>query len=82
MIDDHQQSDLVPKLWRRKSFGYSPNTYLDSVGEFKTTSSKFHPGVLRLVGIKVHDDTLPDVVVWREVDTAATKDEDPAGLRV
>jgi len=70
----------VNRLFARSAFDRRIRT--ESIGEFKTTVSKFHPIVFRLVGIKVYDDTLPDVIMWREVDTAAAKGEGPAGRRV
>jgi hypothetical protein len=44
--------------------------------------SKFHTMALRLVGIKVDDDMLPDLMMWRKVETAAAESEHSAGLRV
>jgi hypothetical protein len=44
--------------------------------------SKFHTMALRLVGIKVDDDMLPDMMMWREVETAAAESEHSAGLRI
>ena len=44
--------------------------------------SQFHTIVVRLVGIKVHCDALPDMMMWRELETAAAEREDPADLRV
>jgi hypothetical protein len=52
------------------------------VGEFKTTFSQFHVIVLRLVGIKVHDDMLSNAMMWREVDVVASKGKDLAGVGV
>lgn len=38
--------------------------------------------MLRLVDIKVHCDTLPNVLMWREFDTGAVESEYPAGFWV
>jgi hypothetical protein len=55
---------------------------IESVGEFKTTFSKFHTIVLRLVGIKVHGDMLSNAMMWREVEAVASKGEYSTGLWV
>jgi hypothetical protein len=53
-----------------------------ALAKSKRGVSKFHTRVLRLIGIKVHDDALPNTMMWREVETAAAEREYPAGLRV
>ena len=55
---------------------------LESVGEYKTTFSKFHSIVLWLFDVKVHDDMLPDTMMWREVDVVASKGEYPPSVGV
>ena len=55
---------------------------LRALAKSKRGWSKFHPIVLWLVGIKVHDDVLPNLMMWRELETAAAEREDPAGHRV
>ena len=44
--------------------------------------SKFHTIALRLVSIKVDDDMLPDMMMWRKVETAAAESVYSAGLQV
>jgi hypothetical protein len=55
---------------------------LTALARSKRGLSQFHAIMLRLVGIKVHDDALPDMMMWREVETATAEREYPAGLRV
>ena len=55
---------------------------LTALAKSKRGLSKFHTIVLRLVGIKVHDDALPNMMMWRKVETAATESEYPASLWV
>ena len=55
---------------------------LTALAKSKRGVSKFHTIALRLVGIKVHDDALPNMMMWREVETAATESEYPVGLWV
>jgi hypothetical protein len=54
---------------------------LRALAHAKRGWSKFHPIVLWLVGIKVHDDVLPNMMMWRELETAAADHEDSAGHR-
>jgi hypothetical protein len=44
--------------------------------------SKLHIIVLRLAGLKVHGDALPDLMLWRELERAAAERAYPAGHRV
>jgi hypothetical protein len=47
---------------------------LTALAKSKRGLSKFHTIVLRLVGIKVHNATLPNMMMmWREVDMAAAE---------
>jgi len=55
---------------------------LTELAKSKRGLSKFYTMALRLVGIKVDDDMLPDMMMWREVETAAAESEHSAGLRV
>jgi hypothetical protein len=54
----------------------------ESVGECKTMCSQFYAVVLWLVGIKVHCDAFPAMMMWRELETVAAEREYAAGLRV
>jgi len=55
---------------------------LRALAHAKQSWSKFHLIVFRLVGLKVHCDVLPNLVMGREFEAAAAEGEYPAALRV